>query len=736
MDYLKHYLATKSTKQQQEFIQHMKRYLYMYMPNAGFEIADTRRYGGAGRRVEACVSVTKDWKVGDEMRLCTGMIAHLEPHQEHELKKGNRDISVMWSTRKQCNCLFLGPARFVNHDCEPNAKFISLGPNSVTFKIIKDIKCGDELTAFYGKHYFGENNCECRCATCETKRTGYFATECDNGGLSTDNEDECSYRRSSRKRKSIIRDDHLCHNKRSSMDISRIHQIELEELIGVQSDKSGMEEATVKMDEDDQHGDNNHRTAIKQEPQDDMRTANMVPIKQEHVGNDNDDERPKVMSIHFLCNENDNHQQQQEEDYSSSSSSRSSSFSHSRSPLDLLCNAVLDAEYLKVQPKQEEITVVVNPKIHRDATNRIMQRNDQHLDRHHHHHYQQQIHEDEHHQKWHSMDEESTSNTKADSAVGLSPDQDLYHQKTKTPPPLSANRVDKMATTNTSREPLSTTSAKRKSSQQQHDDDGDLDSLFDDDEQLSELDDFMDDVSDLSSVCSADSALDSDTSSGDDEKSVQLSPSSSSVNKQHVPRISSLSSLSSSTSTSTSSTSTTVPNNSNHIISNDHSNDDGNKLGLVCVVCDRALKSETVLDPSAVDVAVANELATWTWSPSAAFTDWRPQRCPRCERHVRVFDQEWPSRKIQKPTPSLFLTTSNSKSDPLMTSTSSSNKKKLKNKSNSMKKQPDNKKSISSSSSSTITSQYISKPATTRKSFLRSPPAPTSEIFDGMEDLF
>ncbi|KAI8338369.1 hypothetical protein BC941DRAFT_422686 [Chlamydoabsidia padenii] len=138
------------------------------MPNAGFEIADTRRYGGAGRHVEACVSVTKDWKTGDEMRLCTGIIAHMEPHQEHELKKGNRDISVMWSTRKQCNCLFLGPARFVNHDCDPNAKFISLGPNSVTFKIIKDINCGDELTAFYGKHYFGENNCECRCATCET----------------------------------------------------------------------------------------------------------------------------------------------------------------------------------------------------------------------------------------------------------------------------------------------------------------------------------------------------------------------------------------------------------------------------------------------------------------------------------------------------------------------------------------------------------------------------------------
>jgi hypothetical protein len=84
------------------------------MPNAGYEIADTRRYGGAGRRMEACVTVTKDWKTGDELRLCTGMIAHLDPRQEHNVKKGNRDVSFMWSARKQRNCLFLGPARFVN----------------------------------------------------------------------------------------------------------------------------------------------------------------------------------------------------------------------------------------------------------------------------------------------------------------------------------------------------------------------------------------------------------------------------------------------------------------------------------------------------------------------------------------------------------------------------------------------------------------------------------------------
>lgn len=137
------------------------------MPNAGYEVGDTRRYGSNGRRVEACLVATKDWQVGDEMRLLTGMIACLDPKDDAELKKGNRDFSVMWSTRKNCSCLFLGPARFANHDCDSNCKFISLGQNSITFKVLKNIKCGEEITVYYGKHYFGENNCECRCITCE-----------------------------------------------------------------------------------------------------------------------------------------------------------------------------------------------------------------------------------------------------------------------------------------------------------------------------------------------------------------------------------------------------------------------------------------------------------------------------------------------------------------------------------------------------------------------------------------
>lgn len=100
-----------------DFFSHMKRYLMMYMPNAGFEIARTMRYG-ISDKVEARIVATQSFQAGDEIRCCSGIIAELTKDEEDSLK--NRDFSVMYSVKKKCMCLFLGPARFVNHDCKPN----------------------------------------------------------------------------------------------------------------------------------------------------------------------------------------------------------------------------------------------------------------------------------------------------------------------------------------------------------------------------------------------------------------------------------------------------------------------------------------------------------------------------------------------------------------------------------------------------------------------------------------
>ncbi|WWC99644.1 hypothetical protein V866_006548 [Kwoniella sp. B9012] len=84
-----------------------------------------------------------------------------------------RDFSIVWSGLKRCYQLFLGPARFLNHDCNPNVELLRQGKH-VTFRVLKPIRIGDELTTFYGENYFGRNNIECLCLTCEQKGVGGF----------------------------------------------------------------------------------------------------------------------------------------------------------------------------------------------------------------------------------------------------------------------------------------------------------------------------------------------------------------------------------------------------------------------------------------------------------------------------------------------------------------------------------------------------------------------------------
>ncbi|KAG0179625.1 Histone-lysine N-methyltransferase set9 [Apophysomyces sp. BC1021] len=167
---VKKFMAAYSTAQQHKFEKYVRRYLSMYLPTAGYEICDTDRYGGNS---QARLVATKDWDVGDEIRCCTGYIAYLDSEDDAQLRNQGRDFSVMYSYRKKKNCLFLGPARFANHDCDANCKFINVGNNGICFKVIKRVARGEELTVFYSNEYFGKDNCECRCVTCERKASNF-----------------------------------------------------------------------------------------------------------------------------------------------------------------------------------------------------------------------------------------------------------------------------------------------------------------------------------------------------------------------------------------------------------------------------------------------------------------------------------------------------------------------------------------------------------------------------------
>jgi histone-lysine N-methyltransferase SUV420H len=62
--------------------------------------------------------------------------------------------------------MFLGPARFVNYDYKANSEIMRAEKSRVYIVALKKIDEGEEITVFYGEHYFGENNYECLYRSC------------------------------------------------------------------------------------------------------------------------------------------------------------------------------------------------------------------------------------------------------------------------------------------------------------------------------------------------------------------------------------------------------------------------------------------------------------------------------------------------------------------------------------------------------------------------------------------
>ncbi|KAJ1955121.1 histone lysine methyltransferase Set9, partial [Dispira parvispora] len=229
------FLGMKTEEQRQAFMAHARRYLKMYLPQAGFEIGQTMQYaltkpcdlqgdtltGDSPRspsvctpvstpepspfdaltserlnhlsRIEssrlridtqetvrqeppgdACVIATKPWSAGDIITCCSGAIAWLDDEDTRRFEELNSDFSVMWWARRQSMGLFLGPARFVNHDCHPNCRFIPMPGQTVSFRVVRDIAVGEEITTSYGDDYFGFQNIDCLCVSCQKLGQGAF----------------------------------------------------------------------------------------------------------------------------------------------------------------------------------------------------------------------------------------------------------------------------------------------------------------------------------------------------------------------------------------------------------------------------------------------------------------------------------------------------------------------------------------------------------------------------------
>ena len=147
------------------FRQHLGRYLDLYRPDCPFEIAKTHRYSDA--RPEAAVRARRRIGKGEEINYLSGTCVNLREDEEAKLRATGNDFSVMASTRRPGNSIFLGLARFVNHDCNANSSLIPLNNKVLGVKAERDIEKGEEITLFYAPDYFEDGNSECLCSTCE-----------------------------------------------------------------------------------------------------------------------------------------------------------------------------------------------------------------------------------------------------------------------------------------------------------------------------------------------------------------------------------------------------------------------------------------------------------------------------------------------------------------------------------------------------------------------------------------
>jgi len=144
---------------------HKKLYTEALSPNSNFLIVKDDRLGGA--RVIAKKAIPKKIKI-------TQLAGQHYPISQNFIKPGVNDFLIFTSQLNKKNKIFLGPCSFVNHDCEPNTMFISRNKTETCVETIRKIDKGEEITAYYSPFYFGLNNNECKCRTCENKNLGFF----------------------------------------------------------------------------------------------------------------------------------------------------------------------------------------------------------------------------------------------------------------------------------------------------------------------------------------------------------------------------------------------------------------------------------------------------------------------------------------------------------------------------------------------------------------------------------
>ncbi|KAK0622573.1 hypothetical protein B0T14DRAFT_427019 [Immersiella caudata] len=175
------YGRLKTPKEKEDFKAHLRRYMSIYLPDCPFEVNTTNRYTISTH--EASVTARRYIKRNETIKYLAGIQVVITPEEEAEMSLRKKDFSLVVSSRSKSTSLFMGPARFANHDCNANARLVTRGQAAIEIIACRDIQVGDEITVSYSDSYFGEDNCECLCHTCELKGANGWKSDIDGSSI-------------------------------------------------------------------------------------------------------------------------------------------------------------------------------------------------------------------------------------------------------------------------------------------------------------------------------------------------------------------------------------------------------------------------------------------------------------------------------------------------------------------------------------------------------------------------
>ncbi|KAE9525657.1 hypothetical protein AGLY_014184 [Aphis glycines] len=95
-----------------------------------------------------------------------GLVGATYRIEKQYIYEGINDYSLIYSDRVKSDMLFLGPAAFCNHACVPNATLKCINKKLTGVVALKTINPAEEISIFYSKNYFENNNEQCICVTC------------------------------------------------------------------------------------------------------------------------------------------------------------------------------------------------------------------------------------------------------------------------------------------------------------------------------------------------------------------------------------------------------------------------------------------------------------------------------------------------------------------------------------------------------------------------------------------